>query len=158
MNRSYITALQESLEKKIKVLEEIARISQAQGELLKRKPMDYEGFDRYVEDKDICIEKLAKLDEGFDLLYQRVGEELKEHRALYKQEIQRLQELIVQITDQSASIQATEQRNKKEIEQIFLEERRNIGQGKRSVSVAQNYYKNMNHVGVPMSSRMDQKK
>ena len=60
-----MTALEESLEKKIRVLDEIYRISRLQTEILDKKPMDFERFDAYVDDKDICIEKLNKLDEGF---------------------------------------------------------------------------------------------
>lgn len=157
MSIQYVTALRESLEKKIRVLEEIFRISQVQSELLKQKPMDYAAFDRYVADKDVCIEKLEKLDEGFEVLYQRVSEELKVHKSMYAHEIKRMQDLISQITDRSIAIQALEQRNKQGVEQIFLEERRNLSQGKRSVSVAQHYYKNMNHTEVLSSHFMDQK-
>lgn len=157
MSVQYVTALRESLEKKLRVLDEIFRISQVQSELLRQKPMDYAAFDRYVADKDVCIEKLEKLDEGFEMLYQRVGAELKIHKSVYAHEIQRMQELISQITDRSMAIQALEQRNKQGIEQIFLEERRNLGKGKRSVSVAQHYYNNMNHTEVISSHFMDQK-
>ena len=57
MNKQYVTALEESLEKKIRVLDEIYRISRLQTEILDKKPMDFERFDAYVDDKDICIEK-----------------------------------------------------------------------------------------------------
>ena len=67
MNKQYVTALEESLEKKIRVLDEIYRISWLQTEILDKKPMDFERFDTYVDDKDICIEKLNKLDEGFEI-------------------------------------------------------------------------------------------
>lgn len=157
MSKQYVMALRESLEKKIRVLDEILRISHAQSEVLGKKPMDYEAFDRFVDDKDICIEKLEKLDGGFDLLYRRVGEDLKTQKSFYADEIKKMQELISQITDKSMTIQALEQRNKQNVEQVFLEERREIGKGKRSVSVAQNYYKNMSN-SVAMSSQfMDQK-
>ena len=42
MNKQYVTALEESLEKKIRVLDEIYRISRLQTEILDKKPMDFE--------------------------------------------------------------------------------------------------------------------
>lgn len=157
MSEQSILVLKESLEKKIRVLDEIYRLSQYQKELLSVKPVDYKQFDTYVEDKDVCIENLNKLDEGFELLYNRVAEELKEHRSQYKQLIQDLQELIGQITDKSVAIQALEERNKQTLQQVLLEERRELGKGRRSVSVAQNYYKNMSRTGLGDSQFMDQK-
>lgn len=157
MSEQSILVLKESLKKKIRVLDEIYRLSQYQKELLSVKPVDYKQFDTYVEDKDVCIENLNKLDEGFELLYNRVAEELKEHRNQHKQLIQDLQELIEQITDKSVAIQALEERNKQTLQQVLLEERRELGKGRRSVSVAQNYYKNMSRTGLDGSQFMDQK-
>lgn len=154
----YVVAMRESLEKKVKVLEEILRISQHQQKILEKKPMDYKLFDQCVDDKDICIEKIEKMDEGFDLLYQRVGNELKEHREQYAEEIQKMQSLISEITDKSVTIQALEQRNRQALEQIFLEERRELGRGKRSMSVAKNYYQTMGNMNVAGAQFMDQKK
>lgn len=157
MSEQSILVLKESLEKKIRVLDEIYRISQYQQELLAAKPVNYKQFDAYVEDKDVCIQNLNKLDEGFELLYDRVADELKEHREQYKQLIGELQELIGQITDRSMAIQALEERNKQTLQTVFLEERKELGKGRRSVSVAQNYYKNMNHATFTDSRFMDQK-
>lgn len=154
----YVVAMRESLEKKIKVLEEILRISQHQQEILSKKPMDYKRFDQCVDDKDICIEKIEKMDEGFDLLYQRLGSELKEHREQYADEIKKMQSLISEITDKSITIQAMEQRNRQVLEQVFLEERRELGKGKRSMSVAKNYYQTMGNMNVAGAQYMDQKK
>lgn len=154
----YVVAMRESLEKKVKVLEEILRISQHQQEILAKKPMDYKLFDQCVDDKDICIEKIEKMDEGFDLLYQRLGSELKEHREQYADEIKKMQSLISEITDKSIMIQAMEQRNRQVLEQVFLEERRELGKGKRSMSVAKNYYQTMGNMNVVGAQYMDQKK
>lgn len=158
MNQQYVVALEESLEKKIHVLEEIFRICRLQEELLKKKPFSYEQFDAYVNDKDICIEKLNKLDEGFELIYERVGQELKGNSAFYKRQIVHLQQMISEITDKSVAVQALEERNKKTISEIFTEERKTIGQGKRSLNVAMNYYRNMNGANIISPQYMDKKK
>ena len=158
MNKQYVTALEESLEKKIRVLDEIYRISQLQTEILDKKPMDFERFDAYVDDKDICIEKLDKLDEGFEILYERVGQELKENRAAYEKQILHMQQMITEITDKSVAIQTLEERNRKAVAEVFSDERKELGQGKRSLNVAMNYYRNMSGTNVVPPQYMDKKK
>lgn len=157
MNKQYISTLRDSLQKKDKILDEILRISNYQKKLLEVTPLDYEKFDNYVNDKDICIENLNKLDEGFEILYQRVSEELKANRDVYAQEILQMKQLISRITEKSVSIQTLEERNRKEMEQAILRSRKELQKGKRSVSVAQNYYKNMSNVDANVSKYMDQK-
>ena len=158
MNKQYVTALEESLEKKIRVLDEIYRISQLQTEILDKKPMDFERFDAYVDDKDICIEKLNKLDEGFEILYERVGQELKENRAAYEKQIVHMQQMITEITDKSVAIQTLEERNRKAVAEALSNERKELGQGKRSLNVAMNYYCNMSGANVVPPHYMDKKK
>lgn len=156
MSKQYVTALEESLKKKLSVLDEIYRISQLQAELFEQESLDFEAFDRYVDDKDICIEKLDKLDEGFEILYGRLEQELKENRSLYKEQITHMQEIIGQITDKSVAIQALEERNKNAVQEAFSKERSGIKQGKRSLNAAVNYYKSMR--GTVPAQYMDQKK
>lgn len=158
MDRNYVLALRDSLEKKIGVLDEIFRISTYQSALLQKSPLDYAKFDHYVKDKDICIEKLEKLDEGFETIYERVGEALKTNPSAYATEITQMKELIRQITDKSVEVQALEERNRKAMEQAILTERKELGKGKRSVSVAQKYYRSMSNLDVNSSRYMDQKK
>lgn len=158
MNEQYLTVLQESLQKKINVMEEILRISQRQSEILVKEPVDLEEFDRCVDDKDVCIEQLNKLDEGFEVLYQRVAEELNGHREQYASWIRETQELITQVTEKSVEIQALEARNKQAVEAVFQKERVEAGHGKRSARVAMDYYRNMSNTHVVPPQYMDQKK
>lgn len=158
MSKQYVAMLVESLEKKIKVLEEIQRISQLQEEILSVSPMDFEQFDSCVDSKDVCIEKLTKLDEGFETLYDRVRQEFLKDRDAYGEQIARMQELISRITDLSVAIQALEERNKKGVEQVILEERKELKKGRRSMSAARNYYRSMNAAGTSEAQFMDKKK
>ena len=77
MSEQYLVIMQESLKKKIDTLDEIIRISKIQSEALETEPIDFEAFDRCMDDKDICIEQLSLLDKGFESLYQKVACELK---------------------------------------------------------------------------------
>ncbi len=159
MGREYVVALRESLQKKLKVLEEIYSLSLLQRELFSADEMDYEAFDRYFDDKDICIEKLNGLDEGFELLYNRVKDEIEANKDAYADEIRLMQDLIRSITEKSTSIQALEERNRKSMEECLAKDRKQAKEGKRSVSVAMNYYRQMNGMsGASGSAKLDKKK
>lgn len=158
MSREYVVALKESLDKKLKVLEEIYRISKLQTDVINAQQMDYEAFDRLVDDKDICLEKLEKLDEGFELVYTRVSNELKTNKSAYSDLILAMQETIMKITDKSTAISALEERNRQGLSNVFNKERKELSDGKRSVNVAMNYYKNMTGLSVDSSQYMDWKK
>lgn len=143
MNKQYISVLAESLEKKLQVLGEIYQLCQKQAEVMANSPVDFEEFDRCMDEKDNCIQELDKLDEGFDMLYNKVGQELKTNKSMYARQIQCMQQTISDIMDKSTAIQALEERNKRAVEAAFAKERMEIGRGKRSLNVAMNYYRNM---------------
>lgn len=158
MSKEYVIALKESLEKKLRILKETHSICRQQAQILEDEPMNFETFDRLVDDKDICIEKLDKLDEGFELVYARVSEELKTNRSAYSELIGQMQKLITAITDEATAIRTLEEKNRKTMESVFVRERRELSESKRSVSVATEYYRNMTGVAVESSQFMDQKK
>ncbi len=158
MSKEHITALRDSLIKKVAVLEEIEHLDRLQNEVLSKEPFDYEAFDRLFTDKDVCMDKIAKLDEGFELVYKRVESELKDNRDAYSDIIKEMQDLISRITELGTSITAAEERNRNALSDTIIKERRGMAEGKRSVNVAMNYYKNMNGLNNPESLYMDKKK
>ena len=144
-NNAYITALRESLEKKISVLDEIIIKNKEQAELLRSDPFSFEDFDKNTEEKGVLIFRLEKLDDGFESLYARVKEELDANREQYASEIKHMQDLIREITDKSASIQAEEARNKAALEAVFKSERDRIKTGRSGVKALQSYNQAMNY-------------
>lgn len=158
MNGHYLTILQDSLRKKLDVLEEIQRICQIQSDILATEPIDFDKFDQGVDDKDICIEQLNRLDEGFEQLYERVSEELKAHKTEYTAWISETKKLIEQIMEKSVAIQAQEARNKQAVEAAFQKEKGNLGKGKKSMKAAMDYYRSMSKTNVNTSQFMDKKK
>lgn len=144
MSNPYVTALIESLEKKISVLDEIIAKNKEQSDLLRTDPFSFDAFDKNTEEKGVLIFRLEKLDDGFETLYARVKEELDGNRALYANEIRRMQDLIRQITEKSASIQAEEARNKAALENVFKSERDRIKTGRSGVKALQSYNQAMN--------------
>ena len=141
MTGNYLEILEESLRKKSAVLDEIMKYNDAQEQLLKEKNFSLEELDANMDQKDILIQKLTELDEGFEALYGRIRDQLAENKEAYKEQIKQMQELIAQITEKSVSVQAQEARNKKLIEDHFQKERSQLGQGKRASKAAYGYYK-----------------
>lgn len=155
---NYLNILEESLQKKLKVLEEIALYNQGQEELLKKEKVSLEELDENMNQKEELIQKVTALDEGFETLYERIKEQILTHKDDYKEQIRKLQQLISQVTEKSVSIQAQEARNKKLIEDYFKKERSQLRQNRQSSKAAYDYYKSVNNANVVMPQMMDQKK
>lgn len=158
MTENYLTLLEESLQKKLQVMEEIQQYNLKQQDIFQSEKVDLNGFDEAVEEKGKLIEKLTALDSGFESLYSKVKKELEGGRDKYQDQIRRLQKLVTEVTETSVSIQAQEARNKKLIEDYFRKEKENIRSGRRSSKAAYDYYKNMNRSSVVMPQLMDKKK
>lgn len=158
MMDNYLGILEESLQKKLKVLEEIAVYNKEQEQLLRKESVSLEELDKNMSHKDELIQKVTALDEGFETLYERIKEQILTHKDDYKEQIRKLQQLISQVTEKSVSIQAQEARNKKLIEDYFKRERSQLRQNRQSSKAAYNYYKSVNNTNVVMPQMMDQKK
>lgn len=158
MTGNYLTLLEESLQNKLQVMDEIQQYNLRQQELFQSEEADIDRFDEYVEEKGRLIEKLTALDNGFESLYAKVAKELEGNREQYKDQIKRLQELVTKVMDTSVTIQAQEARNKKLVEDFFRKEREGIRAGRQSSKAAYDYYKNMNRSSVVLPQFLDSKK
>ncbi|MDD3413801.1 MAG: flagellar protein FliT [Lachnospiraceae bacterium] len=158
MNNNYILILIESLQKKIKVLDEIIVKNTEQTSLVSKKDLDLEKFDKNVDEKEKLIEELNLLDQGFEAVYDRIKEEFISNKNLYKKEISTLQDLISQITEKSMKIQAEEERNRKMIVSHMALEKNKIRQAKTNSKVATNYYTSMKNINTVDPQFMDKKK
>lgn len=152
---NYLQIMIDSLVQKLEYLKEIEQKSKEQGDMLHQQMVDMQGIDQNMDEKALLIQKIQPLDEGFDQTYDRVKEELLKNQALYKTQIQRLQKLISQITETSASIQALEKRNKAEMEKYFQREKKELQTKKNSMRAAQDYYASMNKVSNVAPQFMD---
>ncbi len=150
--------LEESLVKKLEVMDKIEEENARQKEILSDpENVDFEAFDKTIDVKGDYIDQLSSLDDGFQTLFDKVKEEVGDHKDDYKDQIKRMQKLIHQIMDKSASIEAEEHRNKKLAENYFSTAREQMTSGKRSSSVAFNYYQNMNNFKNIPPQFMDKK-
>ena len=158
MTQNYLTLLEESLQNKLQVMDEIQQYNLRQQEIFQSEEVDLDCFDEYVEEKGNLIEKLSSLDNGFERLYAKVAKELADNRDKYKDQIKRLQELVTKVTETSVTIQAQEARNKKMIEDFFQRARDGIRNDRKTSKAAYDYYKNMSKSSVVLPQFMDKKK
>lgn len=154
---NYLSVLEDSLKKKLQILDELTDYTTQQQELLKVEELDYEAFDRLVDQKEPLIEKIMELDQGFETVYDRIKEQLLDNKEQYAQ-IRALQSLIGELTDKSVKLQTMEQRNKSAVEQQFRKSREKIRQGRQNKQAALNYYKNMNNANYVPPQFLDDKK
>ena len=158
MTENYLVILEESLRRKLQVLEDIQAYNQRQQEIFQADNVYLDQFDSYVDEKGVLIERLNSLDNGFERLYANVAQELSGNREKYGDQIKRLQGLVSKVTEAGIAVQAQEARNKKLIEEYFRRQREGIREGRKSSKAAFDYYKNMSKSSVVMPQIMDQKK
>lgn len=158
MLENYLTILEESLQKKETILDQLLEIGGKQAELFKAETPDLERYDQYVDEKDALITELGKLDEGFETLYEQIRAQLRQEKDQYALQIRRIQEHIRSVTDKSTSIQAQEQRNKEAVDQYFSKYRRELNGKRHSTKVVRSYVTNFRAANREDASILDMKK
>lgn len=158
LQTTYVRILQDTLNKKQKVLEEIYDITKQQEQLLKKTAEQTEGLDQCMDQKSKCLEVLNQLDDGFEMLYAKVREELQNSPGKFQKEIEDLKKSVNHIMELSISIQALEQRNKLSMERYFLRHRKNIQMYRSSQQRVSTYYNTMTGFNPHQAYFMDKKK
>ncbi|MBR4981041.1 MAG: flagellar protein FliT [Lachnospiraceae bacterium] len=158
MMTSYLQILQDSLIKKYELLCKIEAKSLEQSHMLKSQNVEMSQVDFNMDEKAKLIEEVLSLDNGFESIYEKIRTELLPNKEQYKTQIVTLQKLIGKVTEKSTSIQAIEARNKAQMDIFFSNQKKEL-QGKRNaMSVARDYYQNMNKVKHVSPQFLDQKK
>jgi len=128
-----------------------------QEEFITLTPPDVDNFEASLTDKDILIEKINELDEGFEKIYEHVKNEIISNKLSHKEVILELQNLIKQVTEKSAKLQTLEIKNKKSLEIFFANKKKEIKDFKKSSETASSYYKNMMNQQLDESYFLDKK-
>ena len=155
---NYLQILQDSLVKKLELLEEIEKKSLEQSDIIKESNVDLALVDFNMDEKAKLIDEIMALDNGFESIYERIREQLLANKEQFKPQINALQKLIEQVTEKSASIQAIEARNKAQMEVVFASQKREVQSRRNAMSVAKDYYQTMNKVKHVSPQFLDQKK
>jgi hypothetical protein len=157
-NTTYVHILTDTLTKKKSLLDKLIQITIMQEEYITLTPPDIDNFETSLNDKDILIEKINELDEGFENIYEHVKEEIITNKIKHRDYILELQNLIKQVTEKSAKLQALEIKNKKNLEIFFANKKKEIKDYKKSSQTASSYYKNMMNQQSGESYFLDKKK
>ncbi len=156
-DKEYIAVLVQSLEKKNEILDKIMAKNKEQKILFMDESSDPDRLEENMQEKSSLVDQLNELDEGFQQIYNRVKSVLQEDKESYKEGIRRMQKLITDITDKSATVQAQEQRNRDLAVKKFSSVKKGIRKARASNRVASQYYKSMANLNVIDSQFMDKK-
>lgn len=154
---TYIRMMLDVLGKKKIHLEKLLELTGEQEALLKTEEFNEAEFALIIEKKSESLRKLDEFDNGFQSIYNRVAEELKNNKDEYKEQILEMQALISGVTDLGVKLSALEEKNRNALEVRFREKRQDIRQFKVSKQTADKYYKNMIGMQTGASYFMDQK-
>lgn len=157
MLKQYLKMLDQSLDQKKQMLDQMIEMTATQKVSLDKDPVDWEGFDQLVEKKAEMIERLDKMDDGFESVYDRIREELLKDKEQHKELVAAIQKKIQAVSDDSAALMAAERRNKEQVEIKIAEEKKRLQQRKTTSKVATNYYRSMNKVNLIDPQLMDKK-
>lgn len=155
---TYLAVMIASLENKNALLEQLITLTREQEALIRGEIIEEKPFNRNLEEKEKRILKIREFDQGFEKLYQALKEELDGNKDKYREKIQRLKELITEITDQSVQLQVLERQNKARMEVYFSNKKRELRNLKKSNQTVLNYYKNMTDHQESQSYFFDKKK
>ncbi|MCR5598118.1 MAG: hypothetical protein K6G19_08085 [Lachnospiraceae bacterium] len=158
MTEQYLKKLIENTEQKKAVLIEIKESTARQAKAMQTENPDWKAFDAMLDEKGELIDRLNAFDDAFNAMFDRIKDELLANKAKYKMEINRLQELIREVTSLSTSIQADELRNRDLVTSRINESRQKIRQDRKSVNVTGKYYNAMNKINLIDPQLMDTKK
>lgn len=157
MVKQYLEMLDQSLDQKKQMLDQMIEMTATQKASLEKDPVDWMGFDDLVEKKAEMIERLDRMDDGFESVYDRIREELLRDKEQYQEFVAGIQKKIQGVCDASAALMAAERRNKEMVEAKMAEEKKRLQQRKTTSKVASNYYRTMNKVNLIDPQLMDKK-
>lgn len=157
-NVNYIKVMLDSLRKKVSVLDEIIGINKQQAEIIvdiKKNMVEYETS---IDQKQMLIDELNLLDDGFQALYNRIQEEIISNTDNHKDEIKEMQRLISIITDKSIEIRTGEEKNRQVISLQFASLKREFKSFKSNRNIANKYYNTMQKIDYVTPQFLDKKK
>lgn len=161
----YITAMQDSLQKKLDLLNRLLELTQEQGDIFRQEEPDLDNldsldsFDSIMQKKDELLQEMLELDKGFDALFVKIGTELKANKYQYQEQIKQMQNLIRSITDCGVRLEGMEKKNRDAFQEYLSGARKEIRDFKSNNKMATSYSQNMaNQHRQWQSYFMDQKK
>lgn len=95
---NYLQIMIDSLVQKEELLKQIVDYNEKQQAIITAAEFDDQAFEQNLSDKGELVEKILKLDEGFNSVFNRVKDEVQHNKEKFKQPLQRLKELVSAVT------------------------------------------------------------
>lgn len=140
---NYLELMKDSLVKKEKILSDVLELTREQEKLLNLEDFDDEAFDAIITEKSILIEEINKLDEGFELIYKRIGDKIKEEPSYYRESIEKLQGFIRTLVDKGVEVETLERRNQIKFDMNISKSKDRIRNYNLNSNAVTKYYSNM---------------
>lgn len=157
----YVQIMVESLKKKSELLDRIIDKNKSQTNCIEGKEyeeVNWDSFNVLMTEKEILIDRINTMDEGFQSLFDRVKEQLEEDKSKYADSIEQMKQLIGEVTDKGVEIRTGEERNRAMIEKIMGGQKKMIRKNRNSMKVAQSYAQTMQGGAAVDMMLMDKKK
>ena len=155
---TYLDMLQDSLKKKLDILNRIMRYQKEESDMLQSESMQMEAFDKSIHEKVVLAESIDSLDDGFEQVYDRIREEMIRNKERYAGSIRAMQNMIAEISEKNILIQAEETRLRLEVDNFAKRESALLRQKRDNGKAARSYFNNMKKLNYVGSQFMDKKK
>ena len=153
-----IKILRDCMTRKENILNNLIDMTREQEAYLSGDEFDVDVFDGMIDAKNLMLDELNSVDNGFENVYNRVRDELKDNSSSYADEIRDLKNCIREITSLSMQLQALEERNRSRLEKIFSSKQVEITGYKRASNQVSAYYQTMTGNSAALNSIVDKKK
>ncbi len=138
---TFLRMMLDVLKRKKTYLKDLLDTTKEQDYLLHANELDEEAFSATVEKKTGLIDKINESDEAFQVIFNRIGNAMKERAAEHEKDITAMQELIREVTELQAAIQVLEKKNKETFDNRINMRRQGIKNVKVSQKTASQYYR-----------------
>ena len=140
------------------ILEDLIVANKEQAEIIVDIKKNMVAYEACIDKKQLLIDELNLLDNGFQALYNRIQEEIINNADCHKEEIKEMQKLISIITDKSVEIQNGEEKNRQIIAQQFSLLKREVKNFRDNRKIANTYYNTMQKINYMPPHFLDNKK
>lgn len=155
---SYIRVLKDSLKSKIELLNKIIVRNEQQRQIFETVDDYSDELDENMEIKSRLVDQIIAIDDGFDQLYKRVGEEIENNKDAYREDIIEMKDMINEITRLSAKVERQEQHNRLLAQKYFSNVKAKIKRKRMNTVAVTRYHDSMTGVGAYTPQFMDNKK
>lgn len=155
---SYLRVLKDSLHTKIDLLNKIIIRNEQQRQIFEKEETVSDELDENMEIKSRLVDQIIAIDDGFDQLYKRVGEEIEGNKEAYRDDILEMKELISEITRLSAKVERQEQQNRLLAQKYFANAKASIKRRRMNTVAVSKYHDSMTGAGAYTPQFMDNKK